>query len=128
METPVFTRLYQGGANRTSALALEVIKRQPKQVDSGRIRPEWGEQAPGYIYIAYILSPMAQRCWELSRDFLLLGVLTFTAIVGMLWGPIAGHLSDRIGRKRMYIIAATFISGAFWLRLISRCSIRERPC
>ena len=69
-----------------------------------------GEQAPGYIYIAYIFT-YGTAVLNVSRDFLLVGVLT-TAILGMLWVPIAGHLSDRIGRKRMYIIAAT-ISALF---------------
>ena len=46
-----------------------------------------------------------------SRDFLLVGVLA-TALLSVLWVPIAGHLSDRMGRKRMYMIAAA-ISGVF---------------
>ena len=30
------------------------------------------------------------------------------AILGFLWVPVAGHLSDRIGRRRMYICGAIF--------------------
>jgi MFS family permease len=108
METPVFTRLVKE-ERIERAPSLEVIKRQPKQVILAAFA-RMGEQAPGYIYIAYIFT-YGTTVLGTSRDFLLIGVLT-TAIVGMLWGPIAGHLSDRIGRKRMYLIAAT-ISGAF---------------
>ncbi len=46
-----------------------------------------------------------------SRDFLLSGVLTMSAL-GFLWDPVAGHLRDRTGRGRLYIIAAA-ISGMF---------------
>ena len=69
-----------------------------------------GEQAPGYIYITYIFT-YGTEVLGASRDFLLVGVLA-TALLSMLWVPIAGHLSDRMGRKRMYLIAAA-ISGGF---------------
>jgi len=108
METPVFTRIVKE-ERIERAPSLEVIKRQPKQVILSAFA-RMGEQAPGYIYIAYIFS-YGTAVLGASRDFLLFGVLT-TAILGLFWVPIAGHLSDRIGRKRMYIIAA-IISGLF---------------
>ena len=86
-----------------------MIKRQPKQVILSAFA-RMGEQAPGYIYIAFIFT-YGTAVLGASRDFLLLGVLT-TAILGFFWVPIAGHLSDRIGRKRMYFIAA-IIAGSF---------------
>src|SRR6202023_4163735 len=43
------------------------------------------------------------------RDFLLTGVLV-QAVLGFLWVTVAGHLSDRIGRKRMYIIGCVFMA------------------
>ena len=39
------------------------------------------------------------------------------AVLGFLWVPVAGHLSDRIGRKRMYIIGCVF-SRDLWLHLL----------
>jgi MFS family permease len=42
-----------------------------------------------------------------SRDFLLTALIVCTAL-GFLWVPIAGHLSDRLGRRRMYMIGACF--------------------
>jgi MFS family permease len=69
-----------------------------------------GEQAPGYIYITYIFT-YGTTVLGASRDFLLVGVLA-SALLSLLWVPIAGHLSDRMGRKRMYMIAAG-ISGGF---------------
>jgi len=108
METPVFARLVKE-EQIERAPSLEVIRQQPKQVILSAFA-RMGEQAPGYIYIAYIFT-YGTTVLGASRDFLLLGVLA-TAIVGLLWAPLAGHLSDRIGRKRMYVIAALF-SGAY---------------
>jgi MFS family permease len=44
-----------------------------------------------------------------SRDFLLIAVLV-SAVLGFLWVTGAGHLSDRIGRKKMYIIDCLFVA------------------
>ena len=108
METPVFSRLLKE-ERVERAPALQVIKRQPKQVILAALA-RMGEQAPGYIYIAYIFT-YGTTVLQSSRDFLLVGVLS-SAVLGFLWAPTAGHLSDRIGRKRMYLIAAV-ISGLF---------------
>jgi len=107
-ETPVFARVV-AEERVERAPSIEVIKRQPKQIILAAFA-RMGEQAPGYIYIAYIFT-YGTMVVGASRDFLLVGVLT-SAVLGFPWVPIAGHLSDRIGRKRMYIIAAT-ISGMF---------------
>ena len=107
-ETPVFARVV-AEERVERAPSIEVIKRQPKQIILAAFA-RMGEQAPGYIYIAYIFT-YGTTVVGASRDFLLVGVLT-SAVLGFPWVPIAGHLSDRIGRKRMYIIAAT-ISGMF---------------
>jgi MFS family permease len=106
METPVFARVVKE-EQVVKAPALEVLKRQPKQVILSAFA-RMGEQAPGYIYIAYIFTYGTQVLKQ-PRDVLLLAVLT-SAILGLLWVPIAGHLSDRFGRKRMYIIAAVIAS------------------
>jgi MFS family permease len=107
-ETPVFARVV-AEERVERAPSIEVIKRQPKQIILAAFA-RMGEQAPGYIYNAYIFT-YGTMVVGASRDFLLVGMLT-SAVLGFLWGPIAGHLSDRIGRKRMYMIAAT-IGGMF---------------
>jgi MFS family permease len=108
LETPVFARIISE-ERVERAPAIEVLKRQPKEVLLTAFA-RMGEQAPGYLYIAYIFT-YGTTVLGASRDFLLLGVLT-TALLSMLWVPIAGHLSDRMGRKRTYMIAAA-ISGVF---------------
>jgi len=107
-ETPVFAKVV-ADERIVAAPTMEVIRRHPKQILLSAFA-RMGEQAPGYIYIAYVFT-YGTAVLSQSRDFLLLGVLT-TAILGGLWVPIAGHLSDRIGRKKMYIIAAV-VSAVF---------------
>lgn len=107
-ETPVFSRLL-AEQRVERAPSIEVIKRQPKEVVLTAFA-RMAEQAPGYIYTAFIFT-YGTTVLGAPRDLLLVGLLT-TSILGFLWVPIAGHLSDRIGRKRMYIIGAV-ISGLF---------------
>jgi MFS family permease len=107
-ETPVFARIV-AEERVERAPSIEVIKRHPKQIILAAFA-RMGEQAPGYIYMAYIFT-YGTIVIAASRDFLLIALLA-SAVLGLLWVPLAGHLSDRIGRKRTYIIAAA-ISGVF---------------
>jgi MFS family permease len=107
-ETPIFARVL--AENRVERLpAVEVIRRQPKELILTSLA-RMTEQAPSYIYNTYIFT-YGTAVLGASRDFLLVGVLAMS-VLGFVWLPIAGHLSDRIGRKRLYIIAAA-ISGIF---------------
>ena len=107
-ETPVFQKVIN--EERVERVpVLEVLKRQPKQVAlSALVRMP--EQAPGYIVGTFIFT-YATTVLGAQRDFVLMAVL-LQAVLGFLWIPVAGHLSDRIGRKRMYMIGSVF-SGVF---------------
>src|SRR5215475_9018094 len=107
-ETPVFARIV-AEQRVERAPSIEVIKRQPKEVILSAFA-RMAEQAPGFVYTAYVFT-YGTAVLGASRDFLLAGLVT-TSILGFLWVPIAGHLSDRIGRRRMYMIGAA-ISGVF---------------
>ncbi len=104
LETPVFAEMVDK-ERLSSSPVLEVLKRQPKEVFlSAFVR--MGEQGPGYVYIAFIFT-YGTRVLGVSRDLLLSGMVV-AAVLGFLWVPVAGHLSDRIGRRRMYIFGAIF--------------------
>ena len=103
-ETPVFSRIL-AAEQVARAPSLEVIRRQPKEVILTALA-RMGEQAPGFVYTAYIFT-FGTVVLGASRDFLLTALIVCTAL-GFLWVPIAGHLSDRIGRRRMYMIGACF--------------------
>jgi MFS family permease len=64
-------------------------------------------QAPGYIVGTFIFT-YATTVLGAPRNFVLMAVLV-QAVLGFLWVPVAGHLSDRIGRKRMYIIGSVLV-------------------
>src|SRR6516225_5437400 len=108
LETPTFSRLV--AENRVEkAPALEVIKRQPREIILTALA-RMGEQAPFYIFTAFVFT-YGTTILGTSRDLLLIAVLT-AAVVSFFTIPFAGHLSDRIGRKRMYLIGAV-VTGVF---------------
>jgi len=86
---------------------LEVLKRQPKQVALTALL-RMPEQAPGYIVGTFIFT-CGTTVLGASRDFLLTALLVQT-VLGFLWVTVSGHLSDRIGRKNMYIIGCVFVA------------------
>jgi MFS family permease len=105
LETPVFTRiLEQRRVERTPV--IEVIKRQPKQIILTALC-RMAEQGPFYVYAAFVFV-YGTKVSGVSRDFLLTAVLTATLFSGITT-PLAGHISDRIGRKRMYLIGAVSV-------------------
>jgi MFS family permease len=105
LETPIFTRiLEQRRVERTPV--IEVIKRQPKQIVLTALC-RMAEQGPFYVYAAFVFV-YGTKVSGVSRDFLLTAVLTATLLSGVTT-PLAGHISDRIGRKRMYMIGAVSV-------------------
>ncbi|HKE41914.1 MAG TPA: MFS transporter [Casimicrobiaceae bacterium] len=102
METPVFSRLVQE-RRIERAPTLEVIKRQPREIILTALL-RMGEQAPFYIFTAFIFA-YGTTSLKVSKDFLLTAVLA-AAVLSFFTIPFCGHLSDRIGRKRMYLIGA----------------------
>ena len=108
LETPVFTKLVREQKIERTPM-LEVIKRQPREIILSAFA-RVAEQAPFYIFTAFIFS-YGTGALKVSRDFLLIAVLT-ASVLSFFSIPFFGHLSDRIGRKKMYMIGAATV-GAF---------------
>jgi MFS family permease len=68
------------------------------------------EQAPFYIFTAFVFA-YGTGTLHVSRDFLLWAVLA-ASLVSFISIPLFGHLSDRIGRKKVYMAGAA-VCGAF---------------
>src|SRR5437764_5263190 len=105
LETPVFAKLVKEQRIERAPI-LEVIKRQPKEIVlSALVR--MGEQAPFYIFTAFVFSYCTTALKE-HKDFLLTSVLA-ASVLPFFTIPFCGHLSDRIGRKRMYLLGAALM-------------------
>ena len=100
LETPVFAKLVaERKVERAPMLA--VIKQYPKEILLSALA-RMGEQAPFYIFTAFIFS-YGTDALHVSRNFLLTAVLA-ASVLSFVSIPLFGHLSDRIGRKNMYMI------------------------
>jgi len=107
-ETPVFTKLV-AERRLERAPILEVIKRQPKAIVLSAFA-RMAEQAPFYIFTAFIFA-YGTKTLQVSRDFLLTAVLA-ASVLSFFSIPFFGYLSDRIGRKTVYMLGAV-VTGIF---------------
>jgi MFS family permease len=116
LETPVFSKLI--AENKIEkAPVLEVIKRQPKSIVlSALIR--LAEQTPFYIFTAFVFSYGTTHL-KVDRGLLLNAVLLF-AVLQLFTIPLFGHISDRLGRKKTYLLGAGLmvVSGFIFFGLL----------
>src|ERR1700716_4491469 len=102
METPVFQQLLDDQRIEPAPI-LEVIKQQPKEIILSAVL-RMSEQAPFYIFTAFIFA-YAVGTLKMSRDLILWAVMA-AACVSLVSIPLWGHISDLIGRRKMYLIGA----------------------
>jgi MFS family permease len=108
LETPVFQRLVSEQRIERAPM-LEVVKRQPREIILSALL-RMAEQAPFYIFTAFIFA-YATGTLKMSRDLILAAVLV-AAVVSFVTIPLSGHISDRIGRRNMYLLGAA-VMGVF---------------
>lgn len=121
-ETPVFRRL---AAQRRveRAPVLEALRRQPREIILTALC-RMAEQAPFYLFTAFVFAYGA-GILRFDREFLLLSVLA-GAMLSFITIPLFGHLSDRFGRKRVYMLGAavTGVYGFIYFALLDTRSPR----
>ena len=115
LETPVFQRIL--AENKVErAPTIEVLKRQPREILLCALL-RMAEQTPSFIFNAFVLT-YGTLVVGVSRDLLLMALVVMT-VLGFITVPIAGALSDRIGRRKVYIggciLVAVFTFGYFAL-------------
>jgi len=110
LESPVFARLVEERKVAAAPVAEVVRKKWREIVLSCLIRT--GEQAPFYIFTTFILS-YGTTALGMSRQEILNDTLV-AAAVSLVSVPSWGYLSDRIGRRRMYVIGAVAMALFAW--------------
>jgi MFS family permease len=108
LETPTFERLVSSQRIERAPI-VEVVRRQPREIILSALL-RMAEQAPFYIFTAFVFA-YGTGTLKMSRN-LILGAVLAAALVSFVTIPLAGHISDRIGRRRMYLIGAA-VMGAF---------------
>jgi len=105
LETPVFQKLLD--TNKTEkAPIIEVFRKQPREIFlSALVR--MSEQAPFYIFTAFIFA-YAVGTLKMDRNLILAAVMV-AAVVSFVTIPLSGYISDRIGRRNMYLIGVVVV-------------------
>jgi metabolite-proton symporter len=108
LETPVFQQLLEEKKIERAPI-VEVIRRQPREIILSALL-RMAEQAPFYIFTAFVFA-YGVGTLKMSRDLILSAVLV-ASCVSFITIPLSGHISDRIGRRKMYLIGAA-VTGLF---------------
>jgi metabolite-proton symporter len=108
LETPMFAKVLEEGKT-ASAPVVEAIRKHWREILlSAGVR--FAEQMPFYLFTTFVLTYVVQR-HHYSKTFVLAAVLV-GAMVELAAIPYFSHLSDSIGRRKIYTTGAV-ITGLF---------------
>ena len=105
LETPVFQQLLDEDKIEKAPI-IEVFKKQPKEIILSALL-RMGQQAPFYIFTAFIFA-YAVGTLHMPRNLILSAVLV-ASCVSFVSIPLFGHMSDRVGRRKTYLIGAAAV-------------------
>ncbi len=108
LETPMFKKVLDEGKTATAPVA-EAIRRHWREILlSAGVR--FAEQMPFYLFTTFVLTYVVQR-HHYSKTFVLAAVLV-GATVELAAIPFFSHLSDSLGRRKVYTAGAV-LAGLF---------------
>ena len=102
LETPLFARLLAEKRVEKQPI-VEAIRQHPREILLSAFA-RLAEQAPFYIFTAFVFTYGTLHL-NVSRE-LILEALLAASLLSFFTVPFSGWLSDRIGRRRMYMIGA----------------------
>jgi MFS family permease len=116
LETPVFRQLLEEEKIERTPI-VEVFRKQPREILLSALL-RMAEQAPFYIFTAFVFA-YGVGTLKMSRNLILAAVLV-ASCVSFITIPLSGHISDRIGRRNMYLIgaAATGLFGFLYFGML----------
>jgi MFS family permease len=119
LETPIFNKVVE--ENRVERVpVVEVIVRNWREIVlSALLRT--GQQAPFYIFTVFVLTYTTKNLGFDKNDVYTWVIIG--AIVSMITVPFWGYMSDRVGRKRIYVAGAVAMlawSYPYWALLDTR--------
>ena len=116
-ETPTFRRLVAENKIEKMPVA-EVFRLQGREIVLSALL-RLSEQAPFYIFTAFVFA-YGTTVLNQPRNFLVAAVLV-GSIGSAVWIPLFGQLSDRIGRRKTYMIgsAVTLVFGFLYFAMLN---------
>ena len=115
LETPAFARVKEAGTEARRPI-VEVLQNHPKEVLLA-IGARLAENGAFYIYTVFVLVYGTQKV-GIDRQTVLTGIL-IAAACALVAIPLCGALSDRLGRRPVYLFGACvtglFAYPLFWL-------------
>jgi metabolite-proton symporter len=106
METPLFAEIVEREKVAKVPVA-EVIKKHPKEIVLSALA-RTSEQLPFYIFTSFALTYI-HKDLDLAQGLALTAV-SAAAFVELFAIPAAGHLSDRLGRRRVYMTGSALLA------------------
>jgi MFS family permease len=102
LETPMFAQLVEKRA-LAKVPVLDVVRRYPKEIALSALL-RMSEQAPFYLYTAFALAYIKENLHK--GTYVGLAAVTVGGALELFLIPTFGHLSDRLGRRRVYVTGA----------------------
>jgi|tagenome__1003787_1003787.scaffolds.fasta_scaffold20960624_2 MFS transporter, MHS family, shikimate and dehydroshikimate transport protein len=104
LESPAFQQVKDTGTEAPKPI-VDVIKTQPREVLVA-MGMRIAENGVFYIFTVFVLA-YGEKTLDLGKSTMLMGV-AIAAAVGLVTVPLWGALSDRFGRKPLYMAGAVF--------------------